>query len=259
MGRSLKLEGKVALVTGAGRSIGKATALLLAEEGASVAVNSFSERNAEITTNEINQAGGRAISVPGDVGVNDDVVKMFEQIKQEFGTIDILVNNAGISPKTRQGAKQYVVEMPIDEWERVVDVNLNGMFYCCQEALKIMLPKKSGCIVNFASLVANVYAEITAAHYMATKAAAIGLTKALAGEVSKDGIRVNAIAPGRINTEMVAAAKKELNDAFLKTIPMDKFGEPREVADAVLYLVSDSSSYVSGIVLPVDGGGVRIG
>lgn len=255
----MKLKGKVALVTGAGRSLGKATAIRLAEEGAAVAVNSFQEANARSTVNEIIAAGGRALCVPGDVGDYNQVTRMFEQILAEYQTIDILVNNAGISPKTKQGEKQYVVEMPHEEWERVVAVNLNGMFYCCQEALKVMIPKKSGSIINFSSLVANIYAEITGAHYMATKAGAIGLTKALAGEVSRYGIRVNAIAPGRIKTEMVAAAKEELNAAFLKTIPMEKFGEPLDIAEGVLFLASDSSTYISGIVLPIDGGGVRIG
>ncbi len=255
----MRLKGKVALVTGAGRSLGKATALLLAEEGATVAVNSFSEANALATVNEIIEAGGKAICVPGDVGDYNAVTKMFDKILKELHTIDILVNNAGISPKTNQGHKSYVVDMPHEEWERVVAVNLNGMFYCSQAALKVMLPKKSGCIVNLSSLVANIYAEITGAHYMATKAGVVGLTKALAGEVSRDGIRVNAIAPGRIKTEMVAAAKEELNATFIKTIPMEKFGEPRDIAEGVLFLVTDSSAYISGAVLHIDGGGVRIG
>lgn len=254
----MSLNGKIALVTGAGRGLGKAIALKLAEEGATVAVNSLTEKNAQQTAREITDAGGKAIAVPADVGIYNEVQEMFKITLKEFGDLDILVNNAGISPKDEKGRKRYVVDMPREEWERVVAVNLNGIFYCAQNALKVMLPKKEGCIVNMSSLVYNTYAEITGAHYMATKAGVVGLTKALAGEVTGSGIRVNAIAPGRIKTEMVAQADKELNERFIKTIPAGKFGKPREIADGVLFLVSDNSSYISGTILHIDGGGVKI-
>jgi 3-oxoacyl-[acyl-carrier protein] reductase len=246
------------LVTGSGRGIGRAIAQLFAREGAAVAVNASTEKNALKTMKEIKEAGGKAISLPGDVGDYRVVEKIFGQLLEEWGTIDILVNNAGISPKNEKGYRKTVVEMSREEWERVVAVNLNGMFYCCQEALKVMLPKKSGVIINLTSIAAFVPNNITGAHYMATKAAAIGLTRALVGEFAEQGIRINAISPGRIETEMVAGADKNLNEGFRRTIPMQRFGTTRELAEGALFLASDAASYINGIVLDVDGGGVKI-
>lgn len=242
------LDGKTALVTGASRGIGRAIALRLAAEGASVAINyAGNTAKAEGTKAAIEAAGGKAALFQADVSDSAQVEQMVAAVTEAFGTIDILVNNAGI---TRDG---LLMRMKEEDFDAVLDTNLKGIFHVTKAVSKLMMKKRAGRIVNMASVV-GIMGNAGQTNYAAAKAGVIGFTKSAAREFAARGITVNAVAPGFIATDMTAAMPEKAKEATLAAIPLRRMGEPEDVANAVAFLVSDQASYITGQVVKVDGG-----
>jgi 3-oxoacyl-[acyl-carrier protein] reductase len=243
----ISLSGKTALVTGAGRGIGRAIALALANAGCDIGVNSYSEKNSHQTAEEIRALGRRAVELPGNVADGQCVKTMVAKCIEELGTIDILVNNAGI---TRDG---LIMRMKDDDWDEVLDVNLKSAFLCCREVSRTMLKARSGKIINITSVV-GLMGNAGQANYASSKAGLIGLTKSLAREFASRNVNVNAIAPGFIDTDMTTVLPEAEKAKLTERIPLQKLGHPQHIADAALFLASSLSDYVTGQVLTVDGG-----
>ncbi|MGP3560918.1 3-oxoacyl-[acyl-carrier-protein] reductase [Geobacillus sp. BK01] len=242
------LEGKVALVTGASRGIGRAIALELARQGANVAVNyAGNEAKANEVVETIRSLGREAFAVQADVACAEDVERMVKTVLDQFGRLDILVNNAGI---TRDN---LLMRMKEEEWDAVINTNLKGVFLCTKAATRTMMKQRYGRIINVASVV-GVIGNPGQANYVAAKAGVIGLTKTAARELASRNITVNAIAPGFITTDMTEGLSEELKADMLKQIPLARFGEPDDVARAVAFLASDAACYMTGQTLHVDGG-----
>ena len=243
----MKLAGKVALVTGAAQGIGRAIALLLARNGADIVVSDINLEKAEETAKEIRAIGPKATAVKVDVSNLSDVERMVEDIIEKLAKIDILVNNAGI---TRD---KLILRMTEEDWDAVLGVNLKGTFNCTKTVIRHMAKQRSGKIVNIASVVGEM-GNAGQANYSASKAGVIGLTKTIAREYAQRGINVNAIAPGYIETPMTDALPEKAKEELKRLIPMDRLGKPEDVAEAVLFLVCEESSYITGQVLNVNGG-----
>jgi 3-oxoacyl-[acyl-carrier protein] reductase len=243
----LELAGKVALVTGAAQGIGKAIAMLLARNGADVVVSDINLEKAQETANEIQGMGRRSLAIKVNVADLKDVERMVETTVEQFGRIDILVNNAGI---TRD---RLILRMTEEDWDAVLDVNLKGTFNCTKAAIRYMSKQKSGKIVSIASVTGEM-GNPGQANYGASKAGVIGFTKTIAREFAGRGINVNAIAPGYIQTPMTDAVPEKAKEELKRMIPMERLGKPEDVAQAVLFLVSENSSYITGQVLNVNGG-----
>lgn len=242
------LNGKVALVTGASRGIGRAIAIELAQKGAKVAVNySGSEAKANEVVDEIKSLGQEAIAIQADVSNTESVSNMVKQVIDTFGSLDILVNNAGI---TRDN---LLMRMKEDEWDAVINTNLKGVFLCTKAVTRQMMKQRNGKIINIASIV-GVSGNPGQANYVAAKAGVIGLTKTTAKELAARNINVNAIAPGFITTDMTDELPAEVKDEMLKQIPLARFGEPGDIAKVVAFLASEDSKYMTGQTLHVDGG-----
>lgn len=242
------LEGKVALVTGASRGIGKAIALLLAENGADVAVNfAGSIAAAEAVAAEIEKMGRKAILVQGDVSQTEVCAEMVDKVVKELGRIDILVNNAGITRDT------LLLRMKEEDWDAVLNTNLKGVFNCTKAVVKYMAKQRSGAIVNISSVVA-LMGNAGQANYAAAKAGILGFTRSVAKEMAARGIRVNAVTPGFIKTDMTSVLSEKVVAAMEASIPLARLGEPEDIAKAVLFLVSDNAAYITGQTLHVDGG-----
>lgn len=246
------LKGKVAIITGARRGMGKADALALAKNGAKVVVADISQEECQIVVEEIKKIGGEAMAVKCDVTNEKEIEEMVRKTVEKFGQVDILVNNAGICE-----FKPFL-EMTEDEWKKTLDINLKGYFLCAKAAAKEMVKQKRGVIVNIASVAMGQIGKGMAglAHYSASKGGIAALTKTLALELAPYNIRVNAIAPGAIDTPMAAAAKTDpkMLEATLNMIPLHRMGKPEEIASTVLFLSSDASSYITGSIVVVDGG-----
>ena len=242
------LDGKVALVTGASRGIGRAIALKLAAEGAKVAINyAGNTAKAEEVKAEIEKNGGQAILVQADVADSAAVEAMVNVTVEAFGQIDILVNNAGI---TRDG---LLMRMKDEDFDAVINTNLKGVFYCTKLVSKLMMKKRSGRIINMASVV-GLMGNAGQTNYAAAKAGVIGFSKSAAKELAARGITVNMVAPGFIDTDMTAAMTDKAKEMTLTGIPLNRMGTPEDVANAVAFLVSDNASYITGQVINVDGG-----
>jgi len=245
-----RFAGRAAVVTGSSRGIGRAIALAFADEGADVVVNyAGAQAAAEEVAAEVAARGRRAVVVGGSVAEPETGERLVAAALDAFGRLDVLVNNAGIN---RDG---YLMMMRDDAWREVVAVNLHGTFYCCRAALGPMTAGGGGAIVNMAST-AGVKGRAGQVNYAATKGAVIALTKSLAQELGSAGIRVNAVAPGFVETEMVSSvlSRPEARASFLAATPAGRFGTPEEVASAVLFLAGDESAFVTGHVLLANGG-----
>jgi 3-oxoacyl-[acyl-carrier protein] reductase len=244
----MALEGKVALVTGASRGIGRAIALTLAKNGADIAINfAGNVTAAEGVASEIKAMGRKAILVQGSVTDTATCQEMVNKVISELGKIDILVNNAGI---TRDG---LLMRMSSEDWDAVLTTNLKGVFNCTKAVIKPMMKQRSGRIVNMASVVGET-GNAGQANYAAAKAGVIGFTKTMAKEIASRGITVNAVAPGFIATDMTKVLPDKVKEAMETGIPLGRAGEPQDVANAVLFFVSDNAAYITGQVLNVDGG-----
>ncbi|MDE7298283.1 MAG: 3-oxoacyl-[acyl-carrier-protein] reductase [Lachnospiraceae bacterium] len=242
------LAGKVALVTGAGRGIGRDIALTLAEYGAAVIVNyNGSRERAEALAAEIVQKGGRAAAIQANVSEAAEVARLFEESVKEFGRIDILVNNAGITKDN------LILKMSEEEFDAVVDTNMRGAFLCMKQAAKLMLKQRGGRIINISSI-SGIIGNAGQVNYCAAKAGMLGMTKALARELGSRGITVNAVAPGYIKTEMTEVLPEQVKEGMLAQIPLKRAGETRDIAEAVAFLASDRASYITGQTLQVNGG-----
>jgi NAD(P)-dependent dehydrogenase (short-subunit alcohol dehydrogenase family) len=255
---SLSLEDKVALVTGSRRGIGKAIALTFAEAGADVAVSDCVIDDGELkaVAEQITKLGQRTLVIKADISQKKDVENMARSMMDKFGGVDILVNNAGIVLPVPVLEVTEVLEVPDDNWNRMIDVNLKGCYLCSQAIGKIMVKQKQGNIVNIASVSGLHVANTLNVVYNITKAGVIMLTRTLAKELAAYNIRANAIAPGGVRTDLLKPVWT--NPEYLKrveaSIPMKRIAEPVEIANVALFLASDTSSYITGQVIPVDGG-----
>lgn len=245
---SMELIGKTAVVTGGARGLGRAVALKLAKMGANLVLCDIESSDAlDQTCNEFKAAGYNVATARGDVRNENDVNDFMAVAVEKFGGLDILINNAGITKDN------LMIRMSEKDWDDVLDINLKGAFLCTRSAAKIMMKKRSGVIVNIAS-VAGVTGNAGQANYSSSKAGLIGLTKTTAKELSSRGIRCNAVAPGVIKSKMTDVLPDKVKEAYMANIPLGRFGTPEDVAEVVGFLVSDSSSYVTGQVINIDGG-----
>jgi 3-oxoacyl-[acyl-carrier protein] reductase len=241
------VQGRVALVTGSAQGIGKAIALHLAKGGATVAVVDIMEDKLAGVVDEIKAAGGQAAAWKMNVTDEDNIKQVFKDVVEKLGRLEILVNNAGI---TRD---QLMMRMKRADWDLVISINLTGVFLCTQAAVPIMLKQRWGRIVNISSINGQM-GQAGQANYSASKAGVIGLTMATAREVAPRGITANAIAPGYIETAMTQVLAPELKEAMLKMVPLGRVGTPNDIANAVEFLASEETSYITGHVIKVNGG-----
>lgn len=240
------LKGKTAVVTGGTRGIGFAIVKKYLENGANVAIAGSRQESVEKAIEKLPEYKDRVMGIWPNLCSPESVADAFASVKERFGSIDILANNAGISSRTS------LYDYTVEEFSRIVDINLKAVFICSQAAARIMRDQGGGVIINTSSMVGE-YGQPSGCGYPATKFAVNGLTKSLARELAKDQIRVNAVAPGVTRTDMVSALPKELVDRISAGIPLGRVGEPLDIANAYLFLASDLASYVTGITLRVDG------
>jgi len=240
------LKGKVALITGGGRGIGRTIALALAKEGAKIIVNDYVEENAKKVAEEIISSGGQAEGVQADISNYEEASNMMKNILKEQ-SVDILINNAGITRDT------LLVRMKEEDWDRVINVNLKGVFNCTQAVAKSMMKQRSGRIINISSVIGLIGNE-GQSNYAASKAGIIGFSKTVARELATRGVTVNIIAPGYIKTDMTEQISDEAKDKLAGLIPMKRLGTPEDIAPLIVFLCSDGASYITGQVINVDGG-----
>lgn len=248
----MDLKGKAVIITGARRGMGRTHALTLAKAGAKAVVSDISLEDCQKVCDEIKKLGGEAMAVKCDVSKKSEVEEMVKKTIEKWGKIDILVNNAGIA--------QFVpfLEMTEEEWDRTLDINLKGYFLCAQAVAKEMVKQKSGAIINIASVAMGQLGIgfPTLSHYCASKGGIVGMTEAMALELAPFNIRVNAVAPGAIDTSMASAVTEDskTRESTLARIPLHRIGKPEEVSNLVLFLASDASSYMTGSTIVIDGG-----
>jgi 3-oxoacyl-[acyl-carrier protein] reductase len=246
-GGKMKLEGKNALITGGAQGIGKSIALAMAKEGAGIGIADVNLESAQATADEIKALGVKSIALKLDVSDQANVSEAFNAFKTEFGSLDILINNAGITKDT------LLMRMKEEDWDAVLNINLKGSFLCSKEAIKTMVKQRSGKIVSISSVVAFM-GNPGQANYSSSKAGLIGLTKTIAKEYANRGIRANAVAPGFIQTAMTDALSEEVKNEMHNAIPLGEFGTSEDVANAVIFLSSADSDYITGQVIHVNGG-----
>ncbi|MCG8499651.1 MAG: 3-oxoacyl-[acyl-carrier-protein] reductase [Firmicutes bacterium] len=244
----MELQGKTAIITGAGRGIGKIIAMKLSEMGANIVINDIPiSADADKTAEEINNNGRNAIVIKGDVRNTEDVQEVVKGAMDRFGSVDILVNNAGITRDT------LIMKMSEKDWDDVLDINLKGAFNCIKSVTRIMMKQRSGTIINVASVV-GVMGNAGQANYASSKAGLIGLTKSVAKELAPRGITCNAIAPGFIQSDMTDKLTESVKEQYMSNIPLRRFGTPDDVGNVVAFLASESANYITGQVLHIDGG-----
>jgi 3-oxoacyl-[acyl-carrier protein] reductase len=244
---NISLEGKVAVVTGAGRGIGQAIALALAQAGADVACVSRTEKNSQETADRVSALGRKAKAYAVDVADSGGVERTAQAILEEFGKVDILVNNAGIN---KDG---LIMRMPDDDWDAVLNVNLKGAFFWTKALSRHFIKQRGGKIINISSVI-GLIGNAGQANYAASKAGLIGFTKSIAREFASRNIHCNAITPGFIETDMTGALNEEQRAAILKQVPLSRFGKPENISDLAVFLASNRADYITGQVLTVDGG-----
>ncbi len=242
----MRLENKVTVITGAGSGIGKETAFLFAKEGAKVVVADVNEKAGEETVAQINK-NGEGFFVKLDVSNREQAKQMVKITLEKYGKIDVLINNAGIVQDA------FLSKMTEEQWDKVINVNLKGVFNCAQAVVEVMMNQGNGVIINTSSIV-GLNGNVGQVNYAATKAGLIGMTKTLAKELGRKGIRVNAVAPGFITTPMTSNVPEKILEMMKEKTPLRRLGEPKDVAYAYLYLASDEANFVNGAVLCVDGG-----
>jgi 3-oxoacyl-[acyl-carrier protein] reductase/7-alpha-hydroxysteroid dehydrogenase len=240
------LKGKTAIITGGTRGIGFAIAKKYLDNGANVVITGSRKETVETSLAKLTEYGDRVMGIWPDLCNPEEVARAFASVKEKFGSVDILANNAGLSSRTS------LYEYTVEEFDKLMNVNVKAVFVCSQAAAKIMKEQGGGSIINTSSMV-SIYGQPSGCGYPTSKFAVNGLTKSLARELAKDNIRVNAVAPGVTKTDMVAALPQAMVDRISAGIPMGRVGEPEDVANAFLYLAGDMSSYVTGTVISVDG------
>ncbi len=248
----MKLENKVVVITGAGSGIGAATAVLFAEHGAKVIVSDLNMEKAQGVVDGIKNAGGTSLAVQANVTKFEEVEALVYKTVNEYGQLDVMVNNAGIGGKNQKKAAEHTHE----DWHNVIAVNQTGVFYCMQVALKQMMKQGHGNIVNVASL-AGLKPSGYNLSYSASKYAVVGMTKSAALEYGRKNIRINAVCPGYTNSallDQLLSSRPDMEDTLKRLIPMDRFGEATEIAEAIAWLASDNSKYITGQTITIDGG-----
>jgi NAD(P)-dependent dehydrogenase (short-subunit alcohol dehydrogenase family) len=251
------LEGKVALVTGGGGGIGRATALAFAREGARVAVSDFAADTARDTVALINDGGGQAITLTGDVTRADEVKTMIDDTVAAYGRVDCAFNNAGIAPYQVNASGEKTADWAEESFDRMIAVNLKGVWLCMREEIRQMQGQGGGAIVNTGSI-AGLIGLVTSSAYVAAKHGVIGLTKTAALEYAEANIRVNAVCPGFIQTRMTEDTMRRRGEAILAQIPSHRMGRPEEIAEMVVWLCSERASYITGAAYNVDGGWMAV-
>ncbi len=247
------LEGKTALITGGGRGIGRAVALLFAREGANVALSDLAAEGLAETVDLVNQAGGQAISVSGDVTSARDVDEMVSATVKAYGRLDCAFNNAGIAPYQVEAAGKDTADWPEEAFDRMIQVNLKGVWLCMRAEIRQMLENGGGAIVNTASI-AGLIGIRTSSAYTAAKHGVVGLTKTAGIEYARRGIRVNSVCPGFIDTDMIRTSMEKRGDEILSLVPAKRTGTAEEIAEMVCWLCSDRASFTTGANFNVDGG-----
>lgn len=247
----MNAQNRIALVTGAGRGIGLACARALLDAGNRVIATDITAPSPDLFSAE---QRGRVMAAPLDVTDEAGAVALLDKVKNEWGLVSILVNNAGISPKLEDGRSATLMEVTLEEWEKVLNVNLTSVLHLCQLVAPHMKKLNWGRIVNMASLAGRARSRISGPSYAASKSALIGLTRILAGELGPCGITSNSVAPGRILTDMVLQAGEEVNKAYAEVIPLKRLGTPEEVGAVVAFLASDGAGFVNGTIIDVNGG-----
>jgi 3-oxoacyl-[acyl-carrier protein] reductase len=249
----VRLKGKVAVVTGGASGIGKETIRFLSREGAKVVISDINWEGAKKLERDLTQKGIEALAVETDIADYRQVKELTEKTLSTFGRIDILVNNAGISPK-HQGKKRMLWEISVEEWHRVINVDLNGCFLCCHEIVPHMIPNRWGRIINVASVAARTGTRVAGSHYTAAKTGILGLTRALASELGSYGITVNAVAPGRIDTPMQQDIPPEVHLELNNRTPVGRLGTVEEIAGVIMFLISETAGFITGATIDVNGG-----
>ncbi|MEE9572890.1 MAG: 3-oxoacyl-ACP reductase FabG [Candidatus Neomarinimicrobiota bacterium] len=244
------LKDKVAIITGGANGIGKATAFLFSEHGAKITIVDINQEAGDQVVAEITGKGGIASFEKTNISNSIEVNKMMEKVVAKYGGIDILINNAGIL------ADAQLVKMTEEEWDRVIDINLKGIFLCGQSAAKVMIEKENGGVIINTSSVVGIYGNFGQSNYVASKAGVIGMTKTWMRELGKYNIRVNAVAPGFIKTEIIKDIPEKIIEMMKEKTPINRLGKPEDIANAFLFLASKNADYITGAVLQVDGGAI---
>ncbi|WP_096187854.1 3-oxoacyl-ACP reductase FabG [Evansella halocellulosilytica] len=243
----MRLKDKVAIVTGGAGGIGEQTAKTFGSEGAKVVIADFDEKNGQKAAKHLQESGVESLFVQVNVADHESVEAMVNKVIDTYGTIDILINNAGI---TRDAMLKKLTK---EDWQQVIDVNLSGVFHCTQAVLPHMIEQGSGSIINTSSIV-GVHGNVGQTNYAATKSGVIGMSKSWAKELGPKGIRVNAVAPGFVNTAMVDTIPDKIVNGIIDKVPLKRLGDPIDIANAYLFLASEEASYINGTILEVNGG-----